>query len=123
MADAKERRRFSRFDFDARTELFQGEHCWPVQLVDVSLKGILVHHPHEWSLKASERLSAHIHLDNDQTIILDLTFSHKKGDYSGFRINHIDLDSITHLKQLCALNLGDDELLYRELESLIEPDA
>ncbi len=123
MTDANERRRFSRFDFDARTELFQGEHCWPVQLVDISLKGILVHHPHAWTLKPNERLCAHIHLDNDQTIILDLTFAHQKGDYSGFRVNHIDLDSITHLKQLCALNLGSDALLQRELEALIETEV
>jgi len=37
----------------------------------------------------------------------------------GFICEHIDLDSITHLKRLVELNLGDEELLHRELSSLI----
>jgi hypothetical protein len=33
------RRRFKRIAFDARTELSQGQHIWPVKLIDLSLKG------------------------------------------------------------------------------------
>ena len=37
-----DRRRFRRIAFDARTELKQNGQQWPVQLVDLSLKGLLV---------------------------------------------------------------------------------
>jgi hypothetical protein len=31
-----DRRRFKRIAFDARTELSQGQHIWPVKLIDLS---------------------------------------------------------------------------------------
>ena len=37
-----ERRDFTRIHFDARTELFQHKQCWPVELVDISLHGLLI---------------------------------------------------------------------------------
>lgn len=37
-----DRRRFKRIAFDARTELSQGEFIWPVKLIDLSLKGLLI---------------------------------------------------------------------------------
>ncbi|MEZ9333247.1 PilZ domain-containing protein, partial [Vibrio sp. 10N.286.51.A4] len=36
------------------------------------------------------------------------------------RIEHLDIDSISHLKRLVELNVGDDELLYREIEHLTD---
>ncbi|EEX38264.1 hypothetical protein VIB_000209 [Vibrio metschnikovii CIP 69.14] len=35
------------------------------------------------------------------------------------KIVHIDLESIAHLKRLVELNIGDDELLHRDLEHLV----
>ncbi|OZT82227.1 pilus assembly protein PilZ, partial [Vibrio sp. 03_296] len=34
------------------------------------------------------------------------------------KITHIDIDSISHLKRLVELNVGDDTLLHREIEHL-----
>ena len=42
-----DRRRFRRIAFDAKTELRQNGNEWPVQLVDLSLKGLLVQRPEE----------------------------------------------------------------------------
>lgn len=36
------------------------------------------------------------------------------------KIVHIDIDSMTHLRRLIELNVGDDELLHRELEQLAD---
>jgi hypothetical protein len=33
-------------------------------------------------------------------------------------IDHIDIESIGHLKRLIELNVGDDELLHRDIEHL-----
>ena len=38
----------------------------------------------------------------------------------GFTCENIDLESISHLKRLVELNLGDKALLHRELASLIQ---
>ena len=43
-----DRRRFKRIAFDARTELSQGTHRWPVRLLDLSLKGLLIERPDPW---------------------------------------------------------------------------
>lgn len=40
----------------------------------------------------------------------------------GFVCRHIDLDSISHLRRLVELNLGDEQLLERELAALGEDD-
>ncbi len=42
------RRRFKRIAFDARTELSQGQFIWPVKLIDLSLKGLLIERPEPW---------------------------------------------------------------------------
>jgi hypothetical protein len=40
----------------------------------------------------------------------------------GFVCRHIDLDSISHLRRLVELNLGDEQLLERELAALGDDD-
>ncbi|WP_181955613.1 PilZ domain-containing protein, partial [Rahnella variigena] len=45
---ASDRRRFRRIAFDAKTELRQNGREWPVQLVDLSLKGLLIQRPDDW---------------------------------------------------------------------------
>jgi len=40
----------------------------------------------------------------------------------GIRCESIDLDSISHLRRLVELNLGDPELLNRELSALVSHD-
>lgn len=36
------------------------------------------------------------------------------------KIDHIDIESIGHLRRLVELNVGSDELLHRELEHLVD---
>ncbi len=51
------RRRFKRIAFDARTELSQGQFIWPVKLIDLSLKGLLIERPEPW-LGTRNRISS-----------------------------------------------------------------
>ena len=44
--------------------------------------------------------------------------SAEQNDELGLRCVDIDLDSITHLRRLVELNLGETELLERELSAL-----
>lgn len=52
-----DRRRFRRIAFDAKTALRQNGQEWQVQLVDLSLKGLLVKRPSPWLGNATEPLT------------------------------------------------------------------
>jgi len=115
------RRRFQRFEFDAETELMQGQRCWPVQLHDLSLKGLLVHRPAEWDAEPAQPFEALIRLSDDAEVRMEVEMTHGEGELVGMVCRHIDVESISHLRRLVELNLGDEALLERELAALGEP--
>lgn len=118
-----ERRRFQRIAFDAATELQQGERRWSAQLHDLSLKGLLVHCPQDWQ-QADGALPflARVRLAEDAVLEMEVELTRTQGDLLGFVCRHIDIESISHLRRLVELNLGDESLLERELAALGEED-
>jgi hypothetical protein len=115
-----DRRRFRRIAFDARTTLGQDGRVWPVQLVDLSLKGLLVQRPEPWLGHGAEPFDVDIHLDKDTEVKMQVRLAHDDHGQLGFVCEHIDLDSISHLRRLIELNLGDQHELERELGALLE---
>ena len=115
-----DRRRFRRIAFDAKTELVQDGHVWPVQLVDVSLKGVLVQRPQDWHGHRYESFDVDIHLDAETDVKMQVRLTHDDHGQLGFVCEHIDLDSISHLRRIIELNLGDQEELEREFAALLE---
>ena len=61
-----------------------------------------------------------IHLDADTDVQMQVRLTHDNHGQLGFVCEHIDLDSISHLRRLIELNLGDQEELERELGALLE---
>ncbi|WP_019339694.1 PilZ domain-containing protein [Stutzerimonas stutzeri] len=118
---SSDRRRFQRFEFDAETELMQGQRCWPVQLHDLSLRGLLVHCPADWDADPAQPFEARIRLADDAEVRMEVEMTHSEGELVGMVCRHIDVDSISHLRRLVELNLGDEALLERELAALGEP--
>jgi hypothetical protein len=115
-----DRRRFRRIAFDARTELGQNGQVWTVQLVDLSLKGLLVHKPQPWLGDSAQPFEVDIHLDENIEVKMQVRLTHDDHGQLGFVCEHIDLDSISHLRRLIELNLGDQAELERELGALLE---
>ncbi|WP_162096148.1 PilZ domain-containing protein [Pseudomonas chlororaphis] len=115
-----DRRRFKRIAFDARTELSQGPYRWSVQLVDLSLKGMLIQRPDPWLGDESQPFEADIHLSDDAEVRMDVQLAHDDHGQLGFVCLHIDLESIEHLRRLIELNLADPQELERELGALLE---
>ncbi|QEN50249.1 PilZ domain-containing protein [Pseudomonas protegens] len=115
-----DRRRFKRIAFDARTELSQGTHRWPVRLLDLSLKGLLIERPDPWLGDPARPFEADIHLSSDADVHMDVQLAHDNKGQLGFVCLHIGLESIEHLRRLIELNLGDPEELERELGALID---
>jgi len=114
------RRRFKRIAFDARTELRQGEYIWPVKLIDLSLKGLLIERPEPWLGDREKDFFVDIHLSDDVDIEMDVHLAHEDHGQLGFVCRHISLESIQRLRRLIEFNLGDPQELERELGALIE---
>jgi hypothetical protein len=115
-----DRRRFKRIAFDARTELSQGEHRWQVQLIDLSLKGLLIQRPEPWQGDETQPFAADIHLSDDVDVRMDVQLTRRDYGQLGFVCLHIDLESVEHLRRLIELNLADEAQLERELGALID---
>lgn len=116
---AANRRKFTRVHFhaDARLYLTDGEH--PVELVDLSLKGALVRPAETLYAAMGSQGALRLRLDGaGATIRMDVTLVHREGPYLGLACREIDLDSITHLRRLVELNIGDESVLDRELHAL-----
>ncbi|MFJ2366537.1 PilZ domain-containing protein [Pseudomonas sp. NPDC087697] len=113
------RRRFKRIAFDARTELSQGGHRWPVKLIDLSLKGVLIERPEPWLGDKEKLFSVDIHLSEETEIRMDVQLTHEEHGQLGFVCRYISLESVSRLRRLIELNLGDEAELERELGALI----
>ena len=116
-----EKRRFQRIQFDAPCEIYWQDDMQTAEVLDISLKGVLVSRPAGWAASEGEPCEITIHLnDHESAIVMAVTLRHLEPDRLGFKIEYIDLESASHLKRLVELNLGDAELLERELFHLIE---
>jgi len=117
---SENRRHFTRIPMDNEVTLACGAHQWKTQLLDISLKGALLARPDEPTEcpDCSCRLMFLLN-ETDVTIMMVGKIVHHDEEHIGFRCDSIDLDSITHLKRMVELNLGDEGLLERELGELI----
>ena len=115
---ANERRRFQRVAFDAPTVIAQGERQWSAALHDISLKGLLIGTPRDWNGDPDQPFEALIELGNEALVKMEVMLTRTQPQSLGFVCRHIDLESISHLRRLIELNLGDEQLLERELAAL-----
>jgi hypothetical protein len=118
-SETSDRRRFNRILFDAPVTVIQGERRVEANLIDISLKGALVRLPQAQEEAFGDATVIRVKLgDDDSHIEMHGEVVHRMGGRIGFQCRHIDMDSITHLRRLVELNLGDPDLLERELEAL-----
>lgn len=113
-----EQRDFSRIHFEVPASLHGGEQHWETRLSDISLHGALVERPPGWEPDDASLYRLDLHLNEEITIHMDVEVAHANTHWIGFRCHDIDVDSITHLRRLVELNLGDPELVERELSAL-----
>lgn len=114
------RRQFTRIPFQTSAALFlaDGEH--PVDVLDLSLKGALIRPQDDLYVTVGSNGILKIHLEGAATTIrMEVAVVHHLGSAYGLACREIDLDSITHLRRLVALNLGDEALLEREIRTLL----
>jgi len=114
-----ERRHFTRIPMERQVKLRCDGHEWSSQLLDISLKGALLQRPENYDGKSGDPCSLELLLEPMAMVIaMQGRVIHSEQGYIGFHCDNIDLDSISHLKRMVELNLGDASLLERELAEL-----
>lgn len=120
MGSSDERRRFSRIAFHRPAEIEVLGDRATCELLDVSLKGALVEVPATFGGASGQPCVLTIRLDAaDAVVRMEGEVVHREGRALGLRCTAIDLDSIAHLRRIVELNLGDEDLLHRELSALV----
>ncbi|MFA0414190.1 PilZ domain-containing protein [Vibrio renipiscarius] len=118
-----ERRRFSRIVYQALAVVTQDNIQVNANLNDLSLHGLLLDCSNHTSLDPLNPISVQFQL-LDSDITIQLTGKIVETVQSQVRITieqiDIDIDSISHIKRMVELNVGDDELLHREIEHLTD---
>jgi len=112
-------RRFLRSVFRAPARLNLGGLIREVQLLDVSFKGALVDTGQARLCQLGTRGRLRLMLSPTAFIAMDVSVSRTQGSWLGLQCTHIDLDSVTHLRQLIERNSQDPTLLGRELAVLV----
>lgn len=115
------RRHFHRVRFDGQAFLtFESGDEWPVELMDLSLQGALVR---TVDPLPEEHRTAYgylrVPLNPDFHILLMIQVVRMDGRDLGLRVTQMDLESAQHLRRIVELNLGDAELLNRDLAALV----
>ena len=116
----QEHRKHQRILFDTCANIHINANDTQATLIDISLKGALIQKPDGWTAKKGDAGQLRIVLsDNISTISMDVKVAHVENEHVGFHCEHIDIDSITHLRRLVELNLSDPDMLEREFSALI----
>jgi len=119
-----ERRKFTRIPFEASVTLSNQEGSWTAKLLDISLNGALISQPHNWKPGTSATFLLDINAPDDVfDIRMETTITHTGESNIGLQCDHIDIDSVSHLRRLVELNVGNEDILNRELSTLINQAA
>ncbi len=111
-------RHFHRIVFKTDGVLTGNGKTWPCAILDLSLKGCLLRFNDVWLEDEAQTFLLTITLSEDVAIQMELQMSHVIGNTVGFKCIHIDLESISNLRRLVELNLGDSQILERDLLAL-----
>ena len=119
-----ERRHFVRVSFDAPALLTTARGAFSVHVVDVSLKGALLTAPSVAELSIGMPCQLTIPLAETGThIAMSAEVAHLQEGATGLQCRSIDLDSVTHLRRLIELQLGNPSLIERDLAELTQASA
>jgi len=113
-----EKRHFQRIFYSADAALIADDRSINCTVMDISLNGCLLEFEQPWPGNHLASYTLQLNLSDDVSIRMAVKFAHGKGRQVGFKCEHIDIDSISSLRRLVELNLGDSDLLERQLQAL-----
>ena len=115
-------RRFHRANLNTEITLFFQDSQHATNILDCSIKGARVERQADWDIPMGTKVDLLWPLDpqQGQVIRMETEVAWMSDTSLGLRCLHIDIDSISHLRRLLELNLGDASLLERDLEHLLQ---
>jgi hypothetical protein len=118
-SENNEQRQFTRIPFENTVRVRNRDKTWETRLLDISLNGALIEQPRAWQANIGDVFELEIDLQHSGVEIrMEVTIAHMENGHVGCQCQHIDLDSITHLRRLVELNVGNTDILNRELSAL-----
>ncbi|GAA0857879.1 PilZ domain-containing protein [Aliiglaciecola litoralis] len=119
--EVMEKRQFNRVIFTAPAILKQDNMQWQTNIIDVSLKGALVAYPDDFQADLERDFELTIEMQGaNHHIVMSGNIAHSANHCVGFKVHHMALDSMTELRRIVELNLGDEALLQRDLKALTD---
>ncbi|MCK5830097.1 MAG: PilZ domain-containing protein [Methylococcales bacterium] len=113
-----DKRHFHRIFYNADITLSNESTIINCKLIDISLKGCLLRFDTDWSEPLEDLYTLSLTLSDEVSITMQASVAHVISTDVGFKCEHIDIDSISQLRRLVELNLGDSHLLERDLIAL-----
>ncbi len=104
-----EQRRFARIDLGGRARLEIAGHNWPVEVVDLSLKGAMVQNAAVEAHVGDECLFTLELDDSDITIPIQARVTHVQDDRLGIEFTQVDMEAMQHIRRMLELNAGHED--------------
>ena len=113
-----QRRRYSRIHFHESATFQVGLGQWPCDVIDLSLRGALITVAIP-NIAVDTSCLLELRLNDDICVRMEGRIAHHSNNQAGIVCEMTDLDSISHLRRLLALNLGDASLMDREFSTML----
>jgi c-di-GMP-binding flagellar brake protein YcgR len=113
-----ERRTYNRIPFTAEILMQCGNEEWSCNLLDISLKGMLVEPPENLDIDLSKPCGMALFLGEGVSIHARVKIIRNNNDLWGLEWLQIDVGSLQHLRRLIELNTNNPAMLMRELSEL-----
>ncbi len=118
--NSNERRKFRRISIHKPAKIEVDGKTWQAELLDISLKGVLLEKPADFSCEEGKTVNIEIELGETEKIKMKAHTAHCEKKEVGLDWDEIDIDSLDHLRRMLELNVGDSSLIERELSELFE---
>ncbi len=121
METTDSKRNFSRINFAANAQIEFNSEIFESELLDIALKGALIRPKTQTPLERGNCCILRIFLhSSDITLTFNAELVHIQQNDLGFRFINIDIDTMTHLRRLLDLNIGDQDKITNELSFLLK---
>ncbi|MEE1339950.1 MAG: PilZ domain-containing protein [Succinivibrionaceae bacterium] len=114
-----EKRRYNRVAYQTKGQFVGESFNVNVTVIDLSIKGVLVKTNTPLEMEIGKEGTLTIDIDESIKVFMQVKVVRTQGCDIGLYCTKIDIESITHLRALIDLNLGNPNLLERDLEELI----
>ncbi len=112
-----DKRYFSRINFTAKSQIEIDDKVYSGELLDLSLRGALLNFKEQIPAKMNDICALTINLhSSDIKLIFDAEIVHIHQNNLGFKFISEDVGTMTHLRNLLSLNVGDYDKITDELD-------